>query len=118
MKLTKKDWIVILSVFSIAICIYATSRFWDKGVSSNVIVKVKGKIVGSYSLMEDREFSVGTNRIRIKNKGVSMIESDCKDQLCVHQREIRRGKEAIICLPNQVVIEIQKENQEIDSVAE
>ena len=46
-----------------------------------------------------------------------MIEADCPDQLCVHQKKISMNHESIICLPNRVVVEIESsENSEYDAV--
>ena len=36
-----------------------------------------------------------------------MIEADCPDKLCVHQKAIERTNETIVCLPHKVVVEIQ-----------
>ncbi len=47
-----------------------------------------------------------TNVLRIENGTVTMAQASCPDQLCVHQKAISRNRESIICLPNQVVVEV------------
>ena len=47
-----------------------------------------------------------------------MIEADCPDQLCVHQKAISKDRETIVCLPNKVVVEVKsKTESEFDSIA-
>ena len=85
-----------------------------------VVVKVDGKIEGTYSLGEDQEISIngGTNTLVIKNNRAKMKEADCPDQLCVNQKAISKNNESIICLPNKVVVEVESsENSEFDAVS-
>lgn len=52
----------------------------------------------------------GKNIIRIEDGRVWMIESNCPDKNskdgCVTQGDISKKKEAIICLPNKIIIEL------------
>lgn len=53
-----------------------------------------------------------------QNGEVSMIESSCPDQICVHHSAICATGENIICLPHKIVIEIiSDEDSELDGVA-
>lgn len=113
----KKDWILVGVIIAVAALAYLSHYLLrDTGVG-NVVVKVNGEIEGVYDLGEDQEIVVngGTNRLEIKNGSVRMIEADCPDQLCVHQRAISVDRENIICLPNKVIAEVQsKSRSEID----
>ena len=55
--------------------------------------------------------------MKIKDGEADMISADCPDKLCVHQKAISKDGESIICLPNQVVVEIESsESSEYDAV--
>lgn len=75
-----------------------------------VLIKTGGEVYGSYDLKKDQTIHVvyngHHNNITIKNGKVSMSFSDCRNQNCVHQGKISNTSQAIICLPNQVVVEI------------
>ena len=46
------------------------------------------------------------NKVIIKDSTVQMSEADCHNQLCVKQGTITKAGQAIVCLPNRVVIRI------------
>lgn len=75
-----------------------------------VLIKTGGQLYGTYDLSKDQTIKVvykgHHNNITIKNGKVSMSFSDCLNQNCVHQGRISNTSQAIICLPNQVVVEI------------
>ena len=43
-----------------------------------------------------------------------MVESDCKDQICIHMGHITRAGESIICLPNRLIISLVNANADND----
>lgn len=47
------------------------------------------------------------NLLCVTAGGVQMLQADCRDQICVHHREIVRQGESIICLPHRLTAEIQ-----------
>ena len=75
-----------------------------------VLIKTGGQLYGTYDLSKDQTIKVvyngHHNNITIKNGKVSMSFSDCLNQNCVHQGKISNTSQAIICLPNQIVVEI------------
>ncbi len=115
----KKDWILIIVVLCVAACAYLFHYLLRDTGKGEVIVEVNGKLTGTYSLNEDQEITInqGSNILEIKNGKANMIEADCPDQLCVHQRAVSANHENIICLPNRVVVEIRsKAESQIDAV--
>lgn len=87
--------------------------------ANRVIVKIEGAIQDTYNLSEEGEYEIngGTNVLLIRNGKASMLEADCPDQLCVHQKPIALNRESIICLPNKVVVEIESgTSREFDAV--
>ncbi len=108
--------VVILCIVALTVLIHA----YIGGVGANkVIIKVNGAIQGVYSLSEDQEIKIneGTNLLKISNGKADMVEADCPDQLCVHQKPVSMSRESIICLPNRIVVEVEsKEESEYDAV--
>lgn len=81
-----------------------------------------GVEIGEYLLTEEQTISIpseegGYNLLFISNGKASVSDADCRDRLCVKQREISRNGESIICLPHKLVIQIEaKEESELDTV--
>lgn len=117
--LKKKDWILILIIICAAcLTVFVHIFIGGKGVN-RVVVKIEGVIQGTYSLSEEGEYEIGggKNILLIRNGKASMLEADCPDQLCVHQKPISLNQESIICLPNKVVAEVESgTSREFDAV--
>lgn len=82
-------------------------------------VRVGGEITETYDLSEDQTVKIneGTNVMKIEDKTVNMIDANCPDKLCVHQKPISKNNESIICLPNNVVVQIVSQDEsELDAV--
>ena len=77
------------------------------------MVRKNGEVVETYDLREDRvvKLNDGSNTMEIKQGKVKMTEADCPDKLCVHQRAISKNNESIICLPNQIVLQIVSQDE-------
>ena len=50
-----------------------------------------------------------------ENGAIWFESSDCPDQICVHQGWISDGSEPIVCLPNQVIIQITGGGSQVDA---
>jgi len=84
-------------------CIYEDGELVHK-INLNNVTK-------SYTIV------IGGNTVLVEKGQISMLEADCPDKLCVNQKAISKNKENIICLPNQVIVEVQStENSEYDAV--
>lgn len=119
-ELKKKDIALAAMIVGIALLAFLVHELIGSEGAGKVIVKVNGELEGTYSLAEDQEIEIngGTNKLSIRDGQADMIEADCPDQLCVHQKPISLQNESIICLPNKVVVEIESsENSELDAVA-
>lgn len=90
---------------------------------AQVIVTVDGEVYGTYSLAEEQEIpiiqrGVTTNLLVIRDGEADMIEADCPDKLCVHQKAVSKNNETIVCLPNKVVVQVTgSEESGFDSIA-
>lgn len=120
-NLKKKDWALIAIVLCVAALAFLLHEMVGGSGAGKVVVKVAGEIEGIYDLSEDQEIEIngGTNILQIKGGKADMIEADCPDQLCVHQKAISKSQESIICLPNRVTAEIESaEGSEYDAVVQ
>lgn len=59
---------------------------------------------------EDTEYKIQTSGgqvvIFLSAETVYIQSSDCPDQICVHEGELKKPGDGAICLPNKVVVEI------------
>lgn len=53
------------------------------------------------------ETKFGYNKIHVTNGAISVVESDCRDHICMEQGEIDSEAVPIVCLPHRLVIEIE-----------
>ncbi len=88
-----------------------------------VIIRSDGKVIQQISLNTNKnsEFLVksreGHLTVEIKNGKVRVVNSTCKDKLCVKEGWISKSGESIVCLPNRISISIIGRNdQPVDSV--
>lgn len=119
--LKKKDLLLICIVLCVAGIWSGIRYFTGSRDPGYVTVKVDGVLEGTYLLDEDQviEINHGTNILEIQDGKARMIEADCPDQLCVHQKAITAGDESIICLPNKVVAEVVSQTKsEYDAVTD
>ncbi|NPV39433.1 hypothetical protein BREVNS_1713 [Brevinematales bacterium NS] len=95
---------------------------WSGKRGSYVEIRVEGRRY-RYPLDEERVFewqsSHGRGKVEIKGGKVRMLESTCRDQICVKKGWIFRTGDAILCMPNHVVVEIVgEEKEEWDGITE
>jgi len=90
-----------------------------------VQVTVDGTITNSFPLTADTSYTIkttdgGINVLEIKNNTARIIEANCPDKLCVHQRTISHEGENLICLPHKVAVTITDDSKKatLDGVAQ
>ena len=54
------------------------------------------------------------NIIFVENGQISVIEADCPDKLCIKQGAISEGARPIVCLPNNIVIKLTDDENDVD----
>lgn len=119
----KTDVILIVTIITLAVSIFLVQRVVFMKAGEYVQVSVDGIVTDTYDLIEDRTIEIEgyahfNNVLQIKDRKAKMIDAGCKDKLCVQQKEISKTGEAIICLPNRVVVEIiGGKEQEVDAIA-
>ena len=116
----KADIILAIALIVIGLAMSYILSF-GQDIGSELLVTCNGEKFGSYHLYEDREVAIERddhiNKVTIKDGIVSMSFSNCHGQDCIHQGEISKTGETIICLPNKVVLEIIGGKAEYDTIA-
>ena len=111
----KADIILLIIILAVGIPLSVLSL--TAGTTGDrVEISLNGRVCGTYPLHEDRVIEVSedghTNHITIKDGQVSMSYSTCRNQVCVNTGAISKTKDAIVCLPNRVVVEIISDGSE------
>ncbi len=114
----KYDLILIIGVVVVATIFYLGYRYFMP-MGEVVVVYQDSEEFGRYSLNEEKVIDIdGSNYLEISKGQAKMIEADCPDGLCMNQNSISKMKETIVCLPNEVVVEvISGESAEYDAIA-
>lgn len=86
-----------------------------------VEIRVENRLY-RYSLDEERivewHSSYGKGKVEIRHGQVRMLESSCRDKVCIHKGWVSRSGDAIVCLPCHVMILIKGEEFAIDGITE
>lgn len=108
-KMKKGDIIIlVLVLFSAGIMLFVLG---NQKQGEYVHVTANGKTV-TYAIGGNRRITLengvsGYNTVIIKDGKVFMENASCPDQICVKHKAVWRNQESIICLPNEVYIEIE-----------
>lgn len=109
----------IIIIVSLLILSFVPSIIFSKSLSKNfnstyVSIKVNGKFYDNIPLSSfkgEKTLTIkskhGTNDVLVKDNKIKIIKANCKDELCIKQGEISNVGENIICLPNELIIEIK-----------
>lgn len=122
-RLGKNDIVFLIAAGLAAVIFLLAANCFSGGEGEMVVVTVNGEVYGTYPLDEEQQIEiiidgVVSNVLSISDGKADMLEADCPDKLCVHQKAIAKRKETIVCLPNKVVVQVQGgEESEFDSVA-
>lgn len=113
----KKDYIIIFIIGLIIICGFIFNYFFFYQTGVYVQIKISGKVYQTVPLNLDQTINIeNKNTLVIKNNEAYIIDSTCPDKLCQKQGKISKNAQQIICLPNQVTIEIiANKNNDIDA---
>lgn len=124
MKKGDKIVILFIIIFAITLFVGTNKRNIDnkKNQEKYVVITVDGKEYKKLKLenVKNEKIEVktkyGKNIIKIDNEKVSMIYSDCPDNLCVEMKSIEKSGDSIICLPNRLTVSIESKVNEVDVV--
>jgi hypothetical protein len=112
------DSLIIL--VSLIFIIFAFKTFWHFETGSVVQVNFQGKTYGNFSLFQDKKISLigheGESMIEIKDGRARFKSAPCKNQYCIQQGWISFTGQMLICIPNEVSIEILGKTKAYDSL--
>jgi len=110
----KNDWILMSIVVFIGLISFGIVKWVQQESTKEPMaqITVDGKIVGTYPLSENKIIDIPskekwTNRLKIEDGVIFMLEANCPDKICVHHKSISQNGETIVCLPNKVVVVIK-----------
>ena len=107
--LTKKDFIIIVTILILCGVLFALKGISSKGDS--FVVTVNGEVVFEESLNgEYLEKTFNNVTICRENGSVFIKSSSCKDKICVRTGKIQKKGESAICAPNGVAVTIKGSN--------
>lgn len=104
----KRNDIIIIICVILFCALSFVGVFAFRRTPAKVIISEKNEVLYSVSLYSDREIALEHNTIVIRGGKVYMKSADCKNQICVNTPSIQKDSEQIICLPNQVLVEVSE----------
>ncbi len=118
-----KILIIILLITAISFNFLLNKIFSYSEANNTVTVTINKNLYDTYDLTKNSTYTINHgnnyNTFKVEDGYVKMIDANCNDKLCIHQRKINSNFETIVCLPNNLVIEISSEiESEIDSIAQ
>ena len=103
----------VLLVVLLAAAVLAIVFAVQKKAGAEAVVYVSGVETARFPLSTPIQWRLetawGYNEIQIEDGGVSVIDADCRDGICVNHAPISSQGESIVCLPHEMVIEIEGE---------
>lgn len=120
----KNDIILIVAILAIAAgFFFVVQRNRTASDPDWVVVTVGGTEFARYPLSKDGIYEIEAhegevNILEVKDGVATMTEANCSDQICVYQSSISKNGEMIVCLPHQVIVQIDaSEESTRDAVA-
>lgn len=118
-KLRKADLLLLAAALVFGAVLAAVLLLCSPG--GTVQVRVAGAVTAAYPLDVDASYTItgangGTNLLVIEDGAARIEEASCPDGVCVHTGRIRRNGQSIVCLPNQVVVEIVSDTKNSSGV--
>lgn len=113
-------FIIILTVVSF-VMLFFLMMGKKRPEGDKVLIYVDDALVQEVSLTTEDEILIhgnpGDNVLVIQDGKAYMKEASCENHVCIRQGKISKKGETIICLPNQIFVEVSSKNQEMDAVA-
>ena len=116
------DALVVIIVVAFAVMTAAFVYGKNRGETLTATVKHRGQVaaqVALSTLTEEKKITIYGQyhlTVTLTKDGVSVTESDCPGQDCVHTGRITRAGQSIVCLPEQVVVTLEGKTSAPDVV--
>lgn len=117
---SNRFWILLFALIG-AVCLAAAVLLQlpgKRGVS--IEIYQQGALLHTLPLDTPTQLTIaapngGSNTITVENGAVCVSHASCPDQVCVNQGWVDSGAVPIVCLPNQLVIQIKGGEQTVDT---
>ena len=109
-----KDAFIIVSIIAAVFVFYA---LLPESGGETAVVSRDGAVIAEIPLDSSGEYvfpQVGGMVFTAGDGTVSVTESNCGDKTCMRTGKISKRGEAIICVPNKIIVEIKGSNKESD----
>ncbi|MCK5600101.1 NusG domain II-containing protein [bacterium] len=117
-RLRAADLIFIILMVTIVLFMFYRGITADTG--RYALVYFKNEHILKIDLSKDKYYTVkgaqGDLHIRVSNGKLRIIETECRDKICMHRGDIFRAGERIICVPNEILIRIGGKG-EVDAIS-
>ena len=115
-------WISLFTLLAVVSISVILIKFSENNTGKTAKIYSDNKLIRTVILNKDDEFTVENgdnyNIVRIKNGKISVVEANCKNQICVKQGETDRSLLPIVCVPNGLVIKVDDGDKKMDIDAE
>ena len=110
-KTIQKRELILIGILLICGLILGAVLLLSSKSGAQIEISVGGQVCAVYPLNENATYIIdgiygGTNTLVVENNSAHMIDATCPDKVCIHMGTISKGGQSIICLPNQVVVQI------------
>ena len=106
----------VIGLLLAAVLLSAGYILLHRGASGQTVrVYQAGETVWEHPLGRDGEFRTPGNVIEVRAGRVRVSRADCPDQVCVNQGWISDGTVPIVCLPNQLIVQIEGGGSPLDA---
>lgn len=117
---SNRPWLVFLGGVAAAclLCVALIPLFSSTGTVAEVYQN--GKFLQTLRLDEPVGYTLfasngGSNTIVVQNGRICVSHATCPDQVCVNQGWVNTDATPIVCLPNQLVIQVKGGEQDLDA---
>lgn len=112
---------IIILLLIILISLILQLLFYKNKAGNICKISLNGNVISIMSLDSDDTKTIetenGYNIVQIKDGAVSVIEADCKNQICIMNGAISKDGQVISCLPHGLLISVESDQKEVDTVA-
>ena len=119
LQFCKGDWLTVGLVVTLAIFVSLCFLPGKSESSGQAEIYLNGEMVKTVELTEDQTFVIADryrNVISVADGAISIVESNCPGQDCVHSGSINTSGRVIVCLPNGLEIRITSQEADVDFV--
>ncbi len=108
MKKIRNDIILVFSLIAVSLIVMLFFLLTRED-GATVRIEQGGEVFGEYSINTNKEIKLDGAVLVIENGHAHIRSATCSDKLCEKQGKIAKAGETIVCLPNKIVVTVNKE---------